>query len=60
MKILKKKLVFKNINNMFGMGFKKTETIFKKIGLNKRNNPSFLKKKKRKKLKIFNKKKFNR
>ena len=41
-----KKIILKQIINSFGIGLNKANIFFKKIGINKRNNPLFIKKKK--------------
>ena len=40
------KIVFKKIINTFGIGFDKAKIFFERIGINQRNNPLFIKKKK--------------
>ena len=39
-------IVFKKITNIFGIGFEKAKIFFDRVGINKRNNPLFIKKKK--------------
>ena len=41
-----KQIVFKRITNIFGIGVEKATKFFDRIGINKRNNASFIKKKK--------------
>ena len=42
----KNKIVFKKVTNTFGIGFNKANTFFEKLGINRKNNPLFIKKKK--------------
>ena len=41
----KNKIVFKKVTNTFGIGFNKANTFFEKLGINRKNNPLFIKKK---------------